>query len=279
MSRGIGNLLKITGKFMKDNGPVIAATVSGVCWLGAVVTAVMDAPKAHEAIKAKKEKDPEAGKAELAVVGGKHLVKTIVLAGIGTGTLVLSVKLSESIIVGLGATVAALSKERNAVLDAAEEVVGKENVDKLRGAIVEKEMALDDETRPIDELTNDLTDEDDEIGYRAVRPIKFNLVGGKNYMSYDRVEECFDALVDMLAQDGVITQADIVTELGFGGTLMDNVLGYRINKTGNDSFDIELAKTELRHSMKPIELKGKTLGWYLAMHKRPIDVSTSYSTY
>ena len=255
--------------FAKNNAPAIATAASIICWTGALVTTAIKAPKMHEIIKDKKERDPEASKLELAAAAAPVMAAPAALAIGGAAMEIFSLKMSNARVAAAMSLAATAMADKNAVLEAAKDIVGEEKVDEIREKVTEKH--LEKEGKSIVKDDGQLPFADDEM-----RPAIFGLTGQTFTSSPAKIKIGIEDAVDILASEDSITLEDLVECLG-ANEKMGRMKSCAI--TGNLSYNLweheghgnprEKARDMLDYELKPWTDENGRLGWYVDMKYRP----------
>ena len=133
---GIGKLLKIGVKIVKDYGPQIMAAAGTACFIASIIFAVEEAPKAKKVLDEKLEADEDMTKFEQAACMAGNMKKTIIAGTAGTALTAASWVGVLGKLTVAGGTAVAAKQELGDYIQASKEVVGE---DKTADIISRKE--------------------------------------------------------------------------------------------------------------------------------------------
>lgn len=261
-------MVKDTTKIVKHHGPAIATFGSIFCWGSALVLMGLEAPKAHKIWAEKKERDPEASNLELAAAVAPVLWKPVALAAAGAGAEIISLKMMNARVLAATSLATVAMNDRNAIYNAAKEVVGDEKAEEIRSKATEKQMekegkhVVDDSAVPFAE---------DEK-----RPCSFGLTGQPFTSSPAKIKNGIEDAIDILASEDSISLEDLIDCLG-ANEKMGRVKSCAV--TGNLSYNLwdheahgtarERARDMLDYDLKPWTDENNRLGWIVDMKHRP----------
>lgn len=261
-------MVKNTTKIVKQHGPAIATIGSIFCWGSALVLMGLEAPKAHKIWAEKKERDPEASKLELAAAVAPVLWKPVALAAVGAGCEILSLKMMNARVLAATSLATVAMNDRNAIYNAAKDIVGDEKAEEIRSKATEKQMEKDGKKAILEDPQSFSEDEK--------RPCSFGLTGQPFTSSPAKIKNGIEDAIDILASEDSISLEDLVDCIGANEKIgrmkscaVTGNLSYNLWEHDGHGTARERARDMLSYELKPWTDENGRLGWYVDMRYRP----------
>lgn len=255
-------------RLVKQHGPAIATGFSIACWTGSLILMGLEAPKAHKLWAEKKERDPEASKLELWAAVFPVLWKPAALAAAGAGAEIISLKMMNARVLAATSLATAAMSDRNAIYNAAKDIVGDEKAEEIREKATEKQVEKEGK-RIVDE--GELPFADDEK-----RPCCFGQTGQTFTSSPAKIKSGFEDAIDILATEDTISLEDVVDCIGanekmgrFKSCALTGNLSYNLWEHDGQGDARVRARDLLGYDLRPWTDENGRLGWYVDMHYRP----------
>lgn len=253
-------MVKNTTKIIKHHGPALATATSILCWGSALVLMGLEAPKAHKIWAEKKERDPEASNLELAAAVTPVLWKPVALAAAGAGAEIISLKMMNARVLAATSLATVAMNDRNAIYNAAKEVVGDEKAEEIRKKANET-ASEKDRVKTVKDFGEDIP------GDQEVRKIIFGLTEAEFTSSPAEIRKAMADAASTLATNDEIQVSDIEYYLEaprskLGQHLMYTFAGFAGRST---SKTYEKAVEQLRYELIPVEDDFGKLCWRMNM--------------
>lgn len=257
-------LVKSKSLSVKKHAPAIATGVSIFCWGAALVITGLEAPKAHRIWAEKKERDPEASKLELAAAVAPVLWKPVALAAVGAGGEILSLKMMNARVLAATSLATMAMNDRNAIYNAAKEVVGEEKAEEIRGKAAEKK--IEKEGKKVVKGDGFEVPGDEEI-----RKIIFGPTGAPFYSSPARIRKNMEDAITTLASADELCLADLEYYIGAPHGELSQYLMYTFGGFAGPYTvkAYERACEQLRYDLIPVEDDYGRLCWKMDMAYSP----------
>ncbi len=240
-----GTVVKAGVKVVDKYGPQIMAFVSTGCFVGSIIFAVKESPKAKEALAEKEETGQKLNMLEKGATVVSNMPWTFALA---TGGLALQIGcwIKESArVAAMTGLIATQVKDNEMIVEAAKQVVGP---DKAKEILEKKE-----EIR-VDKLQQDEINSKENWRYY---PFVFQTGGDAIWMTWDQFYKRHEACVTMLADNMELSLYDYMQTMGSDNppTIID--LGWGCDGCGSSASDfVRWAKEELGYDYEKIDYKG-----------------------
>ena len=199
--KGIGKLLKIGTKIVKDYGPQIMAAAGTACFIASIIFAVDEAPKAKEILDEKMEADEDMSKPEQIACMASNMKKTIIAGTAGAALTAASWVGVLGKLAVTGGTAIAAKQELGDYIQASKEVVGEDTT----ADIISRKESLS-KRRP-------QKGEYSERRYEEVHPFVFDS-GEVIWMSWNEFDQRQERAVCELVENRILSMSKYMEIMG-----------------------------------------------------------------
>ncbi len=126
-----GTVVKAGVKVVDKYGPQIMAVLSTGCFIGSIIFAVKESPKAREALEEKEEAGQELNILEKSATVVSNMPMTFGLAGAGLGLQIASWFKESARVAAMTGLIATKAKDNETLIEAAKQVVGPEKTTEI----------------------------------------------------------------------------------------------------------------------------------------------------
>lgn len=240
-----GNVISAGVKVVDKYGPQIMAVISTGCFVGSIIFAVKESPKAMAALEEKESSGQKLNVVEKGATIMSNMPWTFTLAGAGLGLQFLSWYKESARMAALTGLVATQFKDNQQIVEAAKEIVGPEKT---------KEILERKEEMRVKELKQD-EDEDHSQNWRYY-PFVFPIGGDAIWMTWDQFDERMEKNITQLADNTDLSLYDYMENMGSDNPPNLGDLGWSCDGCGASASDfLRWAKEELGYQVDKIDYK------------------------